>query len=367
MRDLALKTLTGGFDAAFDTDGANSPDRVVPFPCELVGVVIHLSATVTLAHSADIIVNGAEISGTTVDINWPAGATSTIGYPVTTTGLAARVYLEAGDMVHMRSNGENAAGAYDATFAYIFKPLSTRPVGEVWADGDQFADIDTAASSPSKCMPYAYELTAVAFALSAECDADITVSVVQDAVDGGIDVIVPDETTRGVFFPDERVFGKAGGALHLASDGAGAAGGLTVLTYVIVPTSNEIPVGWVYCGWTGSMAFQTATNELVDFAAPCHGRARNLVTHWVSAIDVLTTFDLEVNGSKPTGTPIYSNGEDTDTHLGISVGLTNKHDVYVEQGDLITVETNGEANGAANGSTAGLWIEPMGQSALGGL
>jgi hypothetical protein len=365
MRDLALKVTTGGVDVAFDILGAQSRSRVVPFACELVGVVYDISATPTNAHTADILVNGSEMS-TVTDIDFPATTTQGFATP------DGRVFLQAGDRVNLKSNGENATpDAYDITLAWIFRPLSTRPVGEIWLDGESFTDIDTAAASISKCIPIACELTEVAIASLAATDAQMLLSIFTDNADSTIDIVLPTATTNAVIKPTSRLFCKTGGMISLSSDGVSSTGGFTAVTYVLRPESNEIPAGWIYSGFYGGRAFHTPTTEFEAIVAPCHGKVRNLVTHWPQPINTTpntgATFDLLVNGSTPTGTPIYRNTEDTRDEMGLSVPIENQHDVFVRQGDLITIEINGEQAATTANSLAGIWIEPMGQAAGGGI
>lgn len=362
MRNLALKVLTGGIEAGFDVLNDVTDERVVPFACELVGVVYDISAAPTNVHSADVLVNGAEIAVTTVDIDFPA---------VITQGLATpdrQVFLAAGDRINLRSNGENASpDAYGITLSYIFKPLSSRPAGEVWLDGEAFADIDTAAASQAKCLPFDCEISLVAFGMSAATNAEIDVGIFLNDADTTIDIVIPTATANAVLRPVGGVFAAMGDSIHLNSDGAGSAGGLTAITYVCSPKSTKVPVDWVYLPFTGGIAFQTAAQEYVDVVAPCDGKVRDLVTHWPIDPDAISTFDLEVNAATPTGTPIFSVGINPLNDVGFSSPITNMHDVYVKRGDLITVVCNGEQIATTANGTAGIWIEPMGGAAGVGL
>lgn len=366
MRDLALKVVTGGIKTAFDVGTAFSLQKAVPFACELVGVVINLSAAPTNAHSVDVLINAGEIPGTAVDIKFPADIQQGFFPP------DRRVFMQAGDRIRLASNGENESpDAYDATFAHIFKPLSPRPVGEIWLDGETFADIDTPSTTTTrKCVPFACELKGVAVSISVALNAEITLSVYVDGADSGVEIVLPDGSTTGYFALDEQLHLKEGASISLESDGAGSAGDQAFVTYALAPITTKVPVGWVYQGFRGALAFQTAAGEFEDIVAPCDGKVRNLVTHWPEPINTTpntgATFDLEVNGSKPTGTPIYRNEEDARDEVGLSVPIENMHHVFVEAGDLITVECNGEQVAATNTGVAGIWIEPMGQIAGGG-
>lgn len=364
MLDLALKVLPGGLASAFDVLNATTDRKVVPFACEFVGVVVDISATPTNAHTADVLVNGAEIA-VAVDVLFPATTQKGFFKP------DARVFLAAGDVLSLRSNGENAApDAYDVTLSYIFEPQETRPVGEVWLDGQAFTDLATPSNtSPTKCVPFACEVIAVAFGMTTATDAEVDVSVFLDNADSTIDIVIPTATSNAVLRPVGQVISKTAGSMHLTSDGAGTGGGATAVTYVLAPMSNEIPVGWVFVPFDGGLDFHTAGLEYVDIVSPVHGRVRDLVTHWTAPINTTPntgqTFDLEVNAAKPTGTPIYRNEEDTLDEVGLSSPIENLHDVFVRQGDLITVESNGEQVAVTTNNISGVWIEPIGQSAFG--
>ncbi len=366
MRDLSLKVLPGGFIAAFDVANTLSIQKAVPFACELVGVVVNLSATPTNAHSADILINNAEIAVTTVDIKLPAATTQGFFTP------DGRVFLQPGDRIRLRSNGENAApDAYAATFAYIFEPLSPRPAGEIWLDGERITDIAAAGTfSTRKCVPFACELQGVGLSIGAATNGAVNLNLYIDGAITTSDILLPNPTTRGYFTLDEAIHLKEGAEVFLETDGQGTSGGQAYVCLVLSPEAVAIPAGWVYMPFTGVLAFQTATGEFVDIVSPCAGRVRNLVTHWPEPINTTPntgqTFDLEVNGAKPTGTPIYRNEEDTRDEVGVSVPIENMHDVFVLAGDLITVECNGEQVAATANGTAGIWIEPMGQVAGGG-
>lgn len=359
MRDLALKTLTGDYYGACLANGSNSSRLVVPCDCELVGVVFNFSVLPLTAHTFDIQVNLAD---TGIDI--PCVASTPNGfYPPD-----QRTFLSAGDTFRLTGNGESSAQTSAGTLSWVFRPLSPRPVGEIWLGGQGFSDIATpAVATAVKCVPIACEVTEVAFGMFAATDDEIDVSILIDAADSGIDIVIPTSTRNAVLNPVGRIFCKTGASINLRTDGAGTTGAYTAVTYVLQPQSNEIPVGWVYSAFTGGRAFHTPTTEFTDIVAPCHGRIRNLVTHWRQPINTTpntgATFDLEVNGAKPTGTPIYRNTEDTIDEVGVSIDIENMHDVFVRQGDLIKIEINGEQVADSNNGTAGIWIEPMGQAA----
>lgn len=366
MRDLALKVIAGGTVGAFDGADVPSAQKTVPFACEFLGVVINLSATPTNAHSADVLVNASEIAGTTVDIKFPATTRRGFFPP------DRRVFLQAGERIKFRSNGENAVpDDYVASWSLIFKPLSPRPVGEIWLDGELITDIAAAATfSPRKCVPFACELKGVALAPSSPTNGAVNLNLYVDGVITTADILLPNPSGGGYFVFDEPVHLKEGGEIFLETDGQGTSGSQAFVTYVLSPITSKIPAGWEYQAFTGVLAFQTATGEFVDVVSPCDGKVRNLVTHWPEPINTTpntgATFDLEVNGSKPTGTPIYRNAEDARDEVGLSVPIENMHHVFVEAGDLIRVECNGEQVAATANGTAGIWIEPMGQIAGGG-
>ena len=363
MRDLALKVLPGGFIAAFDIANQLSGQKAVPFACELLGVVINISAVPTNIHSADVLINDAS---TTVEVVFPAATTKGFFAP------DVRVFLQAGDRVRLRSNGENAApDAYDATFAYIFTPLSPRPAGEIWLDGQSFADIAAAGTSAtSKCVPLACELKGVALSIAVATNGAVNLNIIVDNVATTSDILLPNPTTRGYFALDEVVHLKEGAQVGIITDGQGTAGGQAFVTYVLSPITSKIPAGWEYMTFIGVLAFQTPAAEFQPVVAPCAGKVRNLVTHWSVAINTTpntgNTFDLKINGVNPPNTPIYRNVEDPLAQAGVSAPIENLHDAFVEAGDLITVETNGEQVAAVANGIGGIWIEPMGQVAGGG-
>ncbi len=357
MRDLALKVVTGGIASAFDVINAVTGIRVVPFACEYIGSVVNISATPTNAHSADILVNGAEILVGAVDLKLPATTTQGFFPP------ADRVFLAAGDSIQLRSNGENAApDAYDVTFTHIFKPLSPRPAGEVWLDGDSLADIAGLVPSQRVCFPFACEVIGIAVRAEDATNAVVELIINIDNVDGAT-MPVPNASFGGYLPLSAKTYLPLGGQGRVDSDGGGTAGGAAAITFVLRPLTTDVPVGWVYLPFPGVLDFAVATSEPVDVVSPCDGKVRNLITHWKEPIDARNTWDLKVNAATPAGTPIYRIETDTRDEIGVSSPILAQHGAFVLAGDLITVECNGEQVAGTGNSTLGIWIEPMGGAA----
>lgn len=368
MRDLALKVISGGLHTAWAPIIPNSPHRVIPFDSELMGVVVHLSSPPTLAHSAHVQVQ-LYIGGTLTNyalgtyVKFPAGVTEGFFPP------DKKLFIAAGSRIRLVGLGENAAtDAYQMTCTYILKPRSPRPVGEMWLNGAVMANIETEDSqSNTICVPFACRVAGVSVSGN-PTDAPVVLTLLRNYADTTAQVLLPSGHTHGYHALTKTVYLASGEHILMKSDGGGTTGGGTYFNYTLIPESNSVPVGWEYIEFQG-MNFSNVAN-FQSITAPCHGRIRNLVTHWDQAInttpDTGNTFNLKVNGSNPDGNPIYRNEETTQTHVGLSVPIENLHDVYVRQGNLVTVQSNGEQVADTPYGRGGIWIEPMGQSAFGG-
>lgn len=351
MRDLALKVIAGGVDPNIQTEHSLSENKCVPFACELVGVALNLSEPTSTEHTFDVMVSDVDSD---IDIQVADAFTQGIVYP------DERVFLAQADRIGLRSNGETGTASTNATYAYILKPLSPRPAGEVWLDGQIMSTIEDVTNSQTKCVPFASKVTGWAGSFAAAVNAEVTISPYVNNADSGVTITVPDTSTGGFFKTNSELALKTGAGLYSRSDGAGSSGGANAVCWVLQPEITTIPAGWVYQPFAGGIDIGAAVapDELVS---PVNGKVRNLVVHSASIASHDTNFALRVNGSAPTGAPNYLFKADPLDESGQSLPIDNIHDIYVVEGDLVDVLSGGEMDAASN-SVLGLWIEPLGGS-----
>ena len=349
MRDLALKVIQPAIDAGIDVVDSLSSNVCVPYACELVGVALAVNNTTTDIHTFDVMINDVE---TTIDLVVPDTFDKGIVY------TDAKCILQQAERIGLKSNGETATASTDATIAFIFKPLSSRPVGEVWLHGQVMSDIASATSSQTKCVPFSCKLVGYAGSFEAATDALVHIDIMVDNANSGVDVNVPLGSTGGLFTPEASVEVKAGGSLYSTSNGEGTSGGANSVTWVLQPDGPTHPAGWDYLPFSGGIDIGGA-NNFVDVVSPSSGRVRNLMVHATSPVTVATNFALRVNGVAPAGAPNYVLAVDALDEGGQSMPIGNMHYTYVVEGDLIDVLSGGETDPASN-SVGGIWIEPMG-------
>ena len=355
MRDLALKVLNGNQDNGIEViDSAPFP-TCVPYACELVGVAIHLTLATTTRHSWDCLINDVRVVANTVVVQ--SGFTQGVTSPSAKVGPFTKIFLEAGDRIALRSNGETVTASTNATYQFIFKPLSPRPVGEVWFWGDHMSDIAAVTGSNAACAPIASKVVGYAASLAAAVDADVTIDLQVDGVSSGSTVTVPNLSTGGLFTPQPALAVKAGAQLQAFSGGQGTTGGSNRACWVLQPDGPSHPAGWIFLPFNNRINLGS-TEGFVAAVCPVNGRVRNLVIHATSPVDTETNLALRINGLAPTGAPNYVLTVDTLDESGHSMPIANAHDVYIAEGDLIQVFSGGEMLTAAN-SSGGVWIEPL--------
>jgi hypothetical protein len=349
MRDLALKVLNGNQDNGIEVvDSAPFP-TCVPYACELVGVAIRLTLATTIRHSWDCLINDVRVVANTVVV--PSGFTQGVTSP------SAKIFLEAGDRIALRSNGETVTASTNATYQFIFKPLSPRPVGEVWFWGDHMSDIAAVTASNAACAPVASKVVGYAASLDAAVDADVTIDLQVDGVSSGSTVTVPNLSTGGLFTPQPALAVKAGAQLLASSGGQGTTGGSNRACWVLQPDGPSHPAGWIFLPFNSRINLGSA-ETFVAAVCPVNGRVRNLVIHATSPVDTETNLALLINGLAPTGAPNYVLTVDTLDESGQSMPIANAHDIYIAEGDQIAVISGAEMLTAAN-SSGGVWIEPL--------
>jgi len=359
MRDLAIKTLSGGTDDGIEVLDSNSIPTCVPYASELVGVAINLTEPTTIAHSFDVMVEepgtGFAPTDSGIDIVLPSGFTQGGVSP------QARGFIGQAGRISMKSNGETGTASTNAAYTYLLRPLSPRPANEIWLYGHRMLVIQSASGSSLTIAPLACKVVAYVGCFDDAVNALVTISIKNNyplpfsSTVGYVDV--PNGSTHIHVAPSPSVSASAGEDLSSISDGAGTSGGRNDVCWVVQPDGPGHPAGWVFLPFPGVVDIGAAAH-FEDAVTPVSGRVRNLMVHAKVPIDVANNFALRVNGVAPAGAPNYILPANTLDEVGSSLPLDNTHDIYVVAGDRIDVLSGGEMD-PSYPSTGGIWIEPM--------
>ncbi len=121
VRDLREFYIAGGTIIGIEVLTALSRTVVVPERCELLGVSMNVHTVIDATHTFDVLTgrsDTASVAGTAVDVVLPNATPDESGLFLP---VDAKVFLEEGDGLVLRSNNEQVAATTDVDFTWHFR------------------------------------------------------------------------------------------------------------------------------------------------------------------------------------------------------------------------------------------------------
>ena len=351
MRNANDKVLVGGRVTALGAPaGAVTQKKPIPFNCELVSIAFALSAPPSLPATLEVYVNDVD---TGIVFNYPASGTSHTLYP------DARVYLNEGDVLHLRSGGESVSSPA-ADVSYVLRNNGNEQI----MNGDTITAMQTATTqSELKVVPYDCEILGLAVGLSANLSTPTTLEVFLDQVTTGIDFTAPSGTTTpGLLRPATKVFAKKGVTLNVKTGGETTGTPIGFFTWLLRPMQS-IPLGRYFLEIPGTFNL-TAASDSEGVVAPDKADVVEMVLRPFGAVAASPAngcfLGLKLN-EEASATGVQYHLEEGATAPALLPVLNRAHE-YVEPADRIRINLLGENIGSA-GTVGTLILDSVGDTA----